>query len=253
MTKVKARINGRQILEELKITSQNNPLPQLDHPGIKSWAAPVDGTVYGTLLNDQLEVEEMKEKFKEAPYKQPPKAPVLYIKPINTLTGHESEVPLPYDTETLQIGASLGVVIGKQAAKISESEAFSYIDGYTIINDVSIPLDSVFRPAVKEKARDGFCPVGPWIIPKEAVSDPHDLMIKVFINSELQQQFHTGRLVRKIPELLCDVTEYMTLNEGDLLMVGTGINRPFAREGDRIRIEVDEIGSLENTVRRSQQ
>ncbi|WP_082234537.1 fumarylacetoacetate hydrolase family protein [Halobacillus massiliensis] len=245
MTKVKARINGHHFLEEIDaqlLNTHNN--------FIHSWASPVNGTVYGTLLNDRFEVEIMKERFKEAPYNQPPKAPVLYIKPINTLTGHQSAIPLPLNSNQIQISAGLGIVIGIKAEKVSAKDAFDYIEGFTIVNDVSLPHNSLFRPAVKEKARDGFCPVGPWIVPAAAVSDPHNLGIKVFINNELMQDFHTSRLVRTIPELLRDVTEFMTLNAGDLLIAGTGAHPPLAGDGDLITIEIDEVGRLENSVRR---
>ncbi|MCP3026526.1 fumarylacetoacetate hydrolase family protein [Halobacillus sp. A5] len=246
---VRVRINSRHC-DELIEASSKNGLLQVDARSIKSWASPVHGTVYGTLLNDRKAVEAMAQQMNEVPYKHPPKAPVLYIKPINTLAGHRSDVPLPQDAKELQTRASVGLVIGKQAAKVNQNEAYDYIEGFTLVNDISIPHNSVFRPAVKENARDGFCPIGPWVVSKEDVTDPENLKINVYVNGAHKQQFLTDNLVRPIPQLLQDVTEFMTLFKGDVLMVGCGHNPPRVTAEDIIRIESAELGVLENKIGR---
>ncbi|GGF14152.1 2-hydroxyhepta-2,4-diene-1,7-dioate isomerase [Halobacillus andaensis] len=248
---VRARMNSRHYDELLQASSMNGVL-QVDDASIKSWAPPVNGTVYGTLLNDRKAVEAMGQQLNAAPYKQPPKAPVLYIKPINTLAGHQSDVELPLETDELHVGASIGIVIGKQASKISEKEAYDFIEGYTLVNDISIPHDNVFRPAIKEKARDGFCPIGPWVVSYADVTQPEDLEINVYVNGDHKQQFLTEDLVRPIPKLLQDVTEFMTLFKGDVLMIGCGHDLPKVTAGDTVRIESAELGVLENKVRRVQ-
>ncbi|MFG6149301.1 fumarylacetoacetate hydrolase family protein [Halobacillus sp. B23F22_1] len=248
---VRARINSRHYDELLSASSRDGML-YVDDASIKSWASPVIGTVYGTLLNDRKVLEAMGNQLNEAPYKQPPQAPVLYIKPMNTLAGHQSVVELPGDAAELQVGASIGIVIGKQAAKISEYEAYDYIEGFTLVNDISIPHDSVFRPAIKEKARDGFCPIGPWVVSQTDVKQPESLEVNVYVNGEHKQQFLTSSLVRPIPKLLQDVTEFMTLFKGDVLMVGCGHDQPRVTAGDSVRIESAELGVLENKVRRDQ-
>lgn len=215
----------------------------------KAFNPPVSGTVYGTLLNYQGSLAKMGDALNEDPYKAPPKAPILYIKPINTLLGHKGEIPMPSDAEELVIGASIGLVIGKKATKVRAEEALDYVEGYTVVNDVSLPHESVFRPAVKEKARNGFCPIGPWVVEKEAVNDIDDVNIKVYINGELKQQNNTKNLVRTVPVLLQDVTEFMTLSEGDVLMIGVPEDPPIASRNDTVRIEVEGIGVLENTIK----
>jgi 5-oxopent-3-ene-1,2,5-tricarboxylate decarboxylase/2-hydroxyhepta-2,4-diene-1,7-dioate isomerase len=213
-----------------------------------SLEAPVSGTVYGVLLNYKGELESLGSALYEAPYKQPPKAPVLYIKPVNTITGFGASIPLPEEESSLQIGASLGVVIGKNATSVEEEEALDYVSGYTIVNDVSIPHESIYRPAIKQKARDGFCPVGPWIIERDAISNPNQLTLKVFVNDVLIQENTTANLNRSVSRLISEISDFMTLYAGDVLLVGVPENPPLVKAEDKVRIEIEGIGYLENTV-----
>lgn len=210
--------------------------------------SPVTGTIYGALLNYKGAFAALGDAMYEAPYKGEPKAPVLYIKPANTVIGYGMPIPLPADVPELEIGAALGVVIGRTATRVNEAEALAYIAGYTVVNDVSIPHDSVYRPAVSQKCRDGFCPVGPWILERDAVADPDSLAVRVFINGELKQENTTANLIRNVARLIADITEFMTLNSGDVLLVGVPEGVPLAKAGDRVRIEINGVGSLENTI-----
>lgn len=205
-------------------------------------------TVYGTLLNFQGAYEALEPKMTEEPYNIPPKAPVLYIKPKNTYIGYGRAIPLPEGVEKLEVGATLGVVIGKTATKVKEEEALNYVLGYTVVNDVSIPHESVLRPAIKEKARDGFCPIGPWIVDKSSVANPNDVIISVFINGEKKQENTTKNLRRSLEKLLHEVTDFMTLHQGDVLLVGVPENAPLAEENDLVRIEIAGVGVLENRI-----
>ncbi|MED0667846.1 fumarylacetoacetate hydrolase family protein [Pseudobacillus badius] len=210
--------------------------------------APVSGTIYGTLLNYKGALELLGEAVHEAPYKAAPKAPVLYIKPANTINSHSRPVLLPEGVEALEIGAALGIVIGRTATRLKEEDALDYVAGYTIVNDVSVPHESVYRPAIRQKARDGFCPVGPWIVQREAIQDPDQLYTRVYINGELRQENTTANLIRPIAKLLAEVTDFMTLNEGDVLLAGVPENAPLAKAGDQVRIEIEGLGALENIV-----
>jgi 5-oxopent-3-ene-1,2,5-tricarboxylate decarboxylase / 2-hydroxyhepta-2,4-diene-1,7-dioate isomerase len=213
-----------------------------------SFDVPISGMVYGTLLNYKGALSALGEAVNEDPYKNPPKAPILYIKPVNTFSSHSSAIPVPKDVENLEMGAALGVVIGRTATRVREEVALDYISGYTIVNDVSIPHKSFYRPAIREKARDGFCPIGPWIVKRDAVSNPNELGVRVFVNNELRQENTTANLIRSVEKLLADVTEFMTLYEGDLLLVGVPEKAPHAKVGDKIRIEIDCVGFLENQL-----
>ena len=213
-----------------------------------SVGVPIHGTVYGTLLNYRGAWAALSQAMHEPPYQAPPKAPVLYIKPANTLIAHRMPIPCPHDTPVLEVGAALGVVIGRTATRVCQEKALDYVAGYTVVNDVSIPHESYYRPALKEKCRDGFCPVGPWIMERDSVPDPDHLSIRVWVNGVLQQENSTANLVRHVRQLLANVTEFMTLYPGDTLLVGVPENAPLVQVGDRVRIEVEGVGVLENVV-----
>ncbi len=209
---------------------------------------PISGTVFGTLVNFKGVLEELGGTVNNKPYLSPPVAPVLYIKPANTFNRYGAGIPMPEGITKLEMGATLGIVIGKKAVAVTEESALDYIAGYTIVNDVSVPHDSIYRPAVQHKSRDGFCPIGPWVINRYAVENPDDLIIRVYINDELRQENSTTNLIRSVGRLLADVTEFMTLSPGDVLLVGVPEEAPQAKVGDKVRIEIAGIGSLENII-----
>lgn len=250
MHKIKLKLRGIEQILEGKVDDQGI----VEIQGIDYDAdtlpvdVPINGTLYGTLLNYKGAFEMLEPSMSKAPYKNPPKAPVLYIKPKNTFISHRKAIPLPENVETLEMGAALGIVIGKTATKVAEEEALDYVAGYTVVNDVSIPHESVHRPAVKEKARDGFCPIGPWITSSESIQNPNDLHITVSVNGEVKQENTTKHLIRSVEKLLADVTEFMTLKKGDVLLVGVPENAPQAKENDLVKIEIEGIGSIENRI-----
>lgn len=253
MIKATMKLRGVNQMTEGKIDIQEKAV-EIDEKSYSkdelSLDVPVSGTIYGTLLNYKGAYEALETAMHEDPYKAPPKAPVLYIKPGNTLASHNAAIPLPNDVQELEIGAALGVVIGKTAKQVSEEEATEYVKGYTVVNDVSIPHKSVHRPAVKQKARDGFCPVGPWIIDRDEIKNPDALQIRVLINGEVKQENNTKNLMRSVGKLLADITAFMTLYAGDTLLVGVPENAPLAKENDRVQIEIEGIGTLENMIKK---
>lgn len=209
---------------------------------------PISGTVFGTSLNYKGALKRLGDAVHKKPYSYPPIAPVLYIKPTNTFNRHSAAIPMPVGISKLEMGAALGIVIGKKAIAVNEANALTYVAGYTIVNDVCVPHESLYRPAVQHQARDGFCPIGPWIIDRHEVDNPDDLAIRVFINDKLQQENSTANLIRSVSRLISDVTEFMTLSPGDVLLVGIPEKAPHAEVGDKIRIEIEGIGSLENVI-----
>lgn len=218
------------------------------HVNQLKWDAPVSGTIYGTLLNYKGSLTALGDAINEEPYNEPPKAPILYIKPLNTISAYGTAIPLPASIEKIEIGATLGIVLSKTAMNVNIDQALDYVAGYTVVNDVTIPHESIFRPAVKHRARDGFCPIGPWVMEKEAVKDPDHLSLRVFVNGELVQENTTSNLIRSVSQLIADVTEFMTLYAGDVLLVGVPENAPLAKAGDKVRIEIEQVGFLENVV-----
>jgi 5-oxopent-3-ene-1,2,5-tricarboxylate decarboxylase/2-hydroxyhepta-2,4-diene-1,7-dioate isomerase len=212
------------------------------------WEVPAIGCVYGAALNFRGLRDLLEPDFHRPPHERPPVAPVLYIKPRNTWLAHRRAVPLPVGVETVEVGATLGVVIARDATRVHRAKAAEVIAGYTIVNDVTIPGGGLFRPPLRSKCRDGFCPVGPWIVPRDAVASPDALEIRASVNGEVRMRNTTANLHRDIAALIADVTEFMTLRAGDLLAVGVPEHPPLARAGDEVTVEVEGLGRLENTL-----
>lgn len=206
------------------------------------------GTLFGVALNYQGLLRSRLEEFQQPPYQKPPVKPVLFIKTANTRNGHDQPVVFPAGVERLQPGPALGVVIGKDASRVSEAEAMSHVAGYLIVNEFSLPEDSYYRPAVKAKCRDGFCPIGPELVPASQIANPNALGIRLLVNGELRQQNSTANWVRNIPQLIAELSEFMTLHQGDVLITGTPEGRVDVQPGDTVAVEIDGLGRLVNTV-----
>ncbi len=182
-------------------------------------------------------------RFNRPPYKTPPKTAVWFIKPRNTVIGDGEAIPYPQG-ETVQSGATVALIVGKTARKVAAEEAANYIAGYALANDVSLPEESFYRPAIKAKCRDGFCPIGTL----SAVRNVDDLTIITEINGREADSWHTGDLQRNAAQLLSALSEFATLNPGDAILIGTPHSRVTLRPGDRVRILADGFPALENPV-----
>lgn len=208
----------------------------------------LSGIVYGTLLNHRSALAAVEQVAGQPPYKAPPRAPVLYIKPRNTLAAHGDVVRVPAEVPELEIGGCLGVVLGRTACRLTAEAALESVAGYVIVADISIPHASFYRPSVPLKCRDGFCPLGPQVTERGAIRDPNALGIRIWVDGGLKQSANTGDLVRPVGRLLADVTEFMTLSAGDVLAVGTAWPVPRARAGQTVAVEIDGLGRLENRL-----
>jgi 5-oxopent-3-ene-1,2,5-tricarboxylate decarboxylase / 2-hydroxyhepta-2,4-diene-1,7-dioate isomerase len=206
----------------------------------------LSGTVYGALLNHRTALEAVGDAVNQPPYNGAPRAPVLYVKPRNTLASSGDPVAVPPGVAQLEVGATVGLVIGRPACRLSRDNALEHLAGFVIMNDVSVPHPSYYRPSIRFKSRDGFCPLGPRVVPRASVAAPDALTIRVYVDGELQQTASTSELVRPVATLLADVTDFMTLMPGDILAVGAAAPAPRVRGGQQVRIEVDGLGWLEN-------
>lgn len=205
------------------------------------------GTLFGVALNYQGLLHEHLESFNQPPYQKPPVKPVLFIKTPNTRNQHDGAVEHPAG-ERLQPGPALAVVIGKRASRVSEAQALEHVAGYTIANEFSLPEDSYYRPAVKAKCRDGFCALGPVLVPAAEVADPQALTIKLLVNGQVVQENTTANHVRSVARLIAELSEFMTLDVGDVLLTGTPEGRVDVRPGDRVDIEISGLGRLTNHI-----
>lgn len=204
----------------------------------------VQGTVYGVILNDRRSLSLLGDALKEAPYKAMPQAPVLYIKPANTLTGSGATVVLPDAANRVEIGATVGIVIGAAASHLTLEAVASVIAGYVVVADLSLPHTSYYRPAIREKCFDGACPMSQEIVPASVVGDPRILRIETYVNGVQVDARSLNDLVRSVPELVRDVTEFMTLRSGDMLLVGVPWRAPEAAAGDDVRVVVAGVGAV---------
>lgn len=205
------------------------------------------GTVYGTLLNHASARDALGDSVHAAPYNAPPRAPVLYVKPRNTLAGPGHAVEVPIGCTELEMGACLGLVIGRTASRLSPSTALDHVAGYLIVNDISVPHESYYRPALRFKARDGFCPMGAFV-PRDVVPDPDRLQIDTYVDDLQVASANTAGNLRSAAQLLADVTDFMTLVPGDVLATGVAAPAPRARAGQSVRIDIAPLGSLCHTL-----
>jgi 5-oxopent-3-ene-1,2,5-tricarboxylate decarboxylase/2-hydroxyhepta-2,4-diene-1,7-dioate isomerase len=205
------------------------------------------GTVIGVLLNHAPAQAALGDAMHAAPYKAPPKAPVLYVKPRNTLVAADSTCEVPTGVDALEIGANLGIVIGRTACRVAAERAASFVAGYVIANDLSVPHASFYRPSVRFKALDDSCVIGAPVM-RERIAGPDALGVRVFIDGELVQRTDTGARIRPMAKLLADITDFMTLAPGDIVLLGTSYGAPTARTGQRVAIEIDGLGRLESAL-----
>ncbi len=197
------------------------------NPWTPSWQP--TGTVYGTLLNFRREWDLWSPRMMQDPHKAAPQAPVLYVKTANTFSLAGQDLVLQDGVTEVDIGATLGLVIGSDGQ----------VGGAALLNDWSVPHASYYRPPVKFRCRDGFLAL-PQQVTVGQVSDWAALQIAVRRNGDQVQTVDLRELMRAMPELLADVGEFMTLQAGDVLMVGTDClddgTRPRAKAGDRVEI-----------------
>src|ERR1700678_742503 len=208
----------------------------------------LSGRVYGSLLNHRTALVAVESVAHKPPYNGLPRAPVLFIKPRNTLSVSGSPIEVPAGLQELEVAAMLGLVIGITACRVSEARAHEYIAGYTLVNDVSVPHPDYYRPSVRYKARDGFCPLGPRVATTREIGNPDTVAIRTYVDGALVQTVSTSQLVRPTARLLADVTEFMTLGPGDILALGAAAPAPRARAGQTVAIEIDGIGRIENQL-----
>jgi 5-oxopent-3-ene-1,2,5-tricarboxylate decarboxylase / 2-hydroxyhepta-2,4-diene-1,7-dioate isomerase len=207
------------------------------------------GTVYGALLNHAPELAALGDAAQQPPYKAPPRAPVLQVKPRNTLVGEGARVAVPPDAaEGLELGATLAIVIGRTACRLRVEDALAHVAGFTLACDIRVPHASHYRPAVRHRARDGFCPIAAQGVPISAMPAPDALHVQVAVNGVVVHDTSTAERIRSVAALLADVTEFMTLQPGDVLLLGASAGSPRAHAGQQVRITIGGVGSLGFTL-----
>jgi 2-keto-4-pentenoate hydratase/2-oxohepta-3-ene-1,7-dioic acid hydratase in catechol pathway len=176
--------------------------------------------------------------------------PNWFTKTNRVVVGPDDWVLLPkHHPEPVVYGTELTVVIGKQGKCIAEDQAQDHVWGYTILNDMTLrgQKDRPDRPARKEF--DTSAPVGPWIVPKDEIADPHNLRLSFRINDQQVQEGATSSLLWSISAIVAEVSRWITLNPGDIIATGDiGATQPL-EPGDIMEAEVEGVGILRNPVR----
>jgi len=185
-----------------------------------------------------------------------PDAPIFFTKASTTVIGPGEPIPLHTEvTQQVDYEAELAVVIGRSGRHIAREDAPAHIFGFTIINDVSArDLQKQHRQWFLGKSLDGFCPMGPYLVTADEV-DAANLTLRCWVNGQLRQQARSSQMIFDIPTLIARLSAGMTLLPGDVISTGTpagvglAMDPPrFLKSGDRVRIEIDTLGSLENPV-----
>jgi 5-oxopent-3-ene-1,2,5-tricarboxylate decarboxylase/2-hydroxyhepta-2,4-diene-1,7-dioate isomerase len=205
---------------------------------IRDRVAPT-ATVYGVVLNDSASARALGD-FDAAPYKGAPRAPVLYIKPVGTRAGDGATVHLPQGATEVEVGATIGLVLGRSAARLAPGDALDFVSGVVLAADLSLPHASYYRPAIREKCFDGALPVGDVLPP----CDLSRLELGIEIDGKPVDGWSLSTLLRDPARLLADVTGFMTLYAGDVLLVGVRYDAPRARIGSQVRVSAPGLGTL---------
>jgi len=180
---------------------------------------------------------------------EPPKEPLLFLKPSSSIIGPFERVVLPRQSERVEHEAELGVIIGVRAKDVSAADAMKHVFGYTCVCDVTArDLQKKDGQWSRAKGFDTFCPVGPWI---EADLDPRDLRVACRVNGQIKQDGRTRDMIFDVPALIAYCSAAMTLEPGDLLVTGTPEGVSPLSDGDRLEVEIEGIGVLSVSIKKS--
>jgi 2-keto-4-pentenoate hydratase/2-oxohepta-3-ene-1,7-dioic acid hydratase in catechol pathway len=187
-----------------------------------------------------------------------PEVPVFFNKQVSCVVGPGAEIHMPKVSTFLDYEAELAVVIGRRCRHVPAERAHEVIAGYTCANDVSVrDWQGKAQTMTIGKSFDTHGPLGPWLVTGEELGDPQDLAIRCYVEDELRQDARTSEMVFDCPQQVSHLSEAFTLEPGDVIATGTpagvGLGRQPVRDnllhvGERVRVEIDGIGELVNTV-----
>ena len=176
-----------------------------------------------------------------------PKEPIIFLKPSTSVIGPGENIVYPLQSNRVDFEAELGVVISRRCRNIKASQAGDVIFGYTCVNDVTArDLQVADGQWTRAKSFDTFAPIGPWIATD--IQDPHALAISSSLNSEVKQSSNTSNLIFTVFDLIEFISSVMTLERWDIIATGTPSGIGPMNRGDEIRVEIEDIGALTNTV-----
>lgn len=185
-----------------------------------------------------------------------PKVLMTFPKFADAVIGPGDPIVIPRGCEQLDWEVELTFVVGRRARYVEPADAFTHIAGYTVGNDVSArDFQFADKQVMRGKACEAFAPMGPYLVLRDEVPDPHNLKLESRLNGRVMQSSNTSNLVHRIPAIMAWVTKHLTLQPGDCVMTGTpagvGVFRKppvFMKPGDVIEMEIQELGVLSNPV-----
>jgi 2-keto-4-pentenoate hydratase/2-oxohepta-3-ene-1,7-dioic acid hydratase in catechol pathway len=187
-----------------------------------------------------------------------PEFPVFFNKQVTCVVGPGDDVHMPRVSNLLDYEGELAIVISERCRQVSEERAPDVIAGYTIANDLSVRDWQLRTPTMTlGKSFDTHGPLGPWVVTADELGDPHGLSIKTYVNDELRQDGNTSEMIYDCFQQVAHLPEAFTLEPGDVIATGTpagigAVRQPFPegllKVGDTVRVEIEGIGRLENTV-----
>jgi 2-keto-4-pentenoate hydratase/2-oxohepta-3-ene-1,7-dioic acid hydratase in catechol pathway len=186
-----------------------------------------------------------------------PKEPILFMKSTTAITGPNDHIMIPKNSVKTDWEVELAFVIGKRTSYVSEAEAMDHVAGYCLHNDVSEREFQLERGGTWDKGKgcDTFAPLGPWMVTKDEIPDPHKLRLWLKVNGHMMQDGNTDDLIFNIPQLVSYLSQFMTLLPGDIISTGTpagvglGFNPPvYLKPGDIVELGIDGLGTSQQNV-----
>lgn len=215
------------------------------------WLSPIPRTPKNILCVGKNYADHAEEMGADAP----PEKLMIFTKSPTAIAADEQDVSVHADvTDSLDYEGELAVVISKGGRNIPKQLAYDYIFGYTIANDVTArDVQAAHGQFFLGKSLDGSCPMGPYIVTKNEIPNPHNLSIVTKVNEEVRQNGNTASMIFKIDELIAELSRYVTLEPGDVILTGTpagvgkGMTPPtFLKQGDTVKVSIESIGTLVN-------
>jgi len=179
--------------------------------------------------------------------------PIFFNKVVTTLLPHEGEIVYPPGLTRVDHEVELAVVIGEKAKDVDKADAWDCVAGFTIANDITArdmqkQDQAKQHPWLRSKNFDTFLPIGPYIVPRDAIDDVNNLDVELRVNGEVRQKSNTSMMVFKIPEVISYLSKHMTLLPGDIILTGTPEGISPLEVGDVVEAEIEGLGVLRNKV-----
>lgn len=215
------------------------------------WLSPIPRTPKNVICVGKNYIDHVTEMGDDAP----PEKLMIFTKSPTSIAADEEDLPIHSDvTNNLDYEGELAIVISKEGRNIPKQLAYDYVFGYTIANDVTArDIQTAHKQFFLGKSLDGSCPMGPYLVTKDEIPNPQNLSIVTKVNDDVRQNGNTSDMIFKIDDLIAEISRFVTLEPGDVIMTGTpegvgkGMKPPtFLKKGDTVKISIEGIGTLAN-------